>query len=62
MNWSEAEIAERFEERAAIREFEGDERLDLAEYRAAVEVRRMIAPQPLPGWIVEQVRPKTGSQ
>lgn len=53
---TDADIVEAWHERAAIREFDGDERQELAEMRAAIGVRKMIAPRKLPGEIVEAVR------
>jgi hypothetical protein len=54
-------IDELFHERAAIREYEGGHRKERAEYLAAVDVRRTIKPQPLPGWIMDLVKP-TGNE
>lgn len=55
MHLTDAEIRERFEERAAMREYEGGERRERAERLAASDVRKMIAPQPLPQWLIQQV-------
>lgn len=47
------EIRELWEERAAVREHDGKLSRGRAEYLAARDVRGMIAPQPLPGWLIE---------
>ena len=44
-----------FRERAAIREYLGNETRNLATYNAANEIRREIAPEPLPVEILQEV-------
>jgi hypothetical protein len=52
---NEADIIELWNERAAVREYDGGERRDLAELRAAMEVKKMIRPAKLPAVILEKI-------
>lgn len=52
----EIDIRGDFEERAAIREYEGGSRREFAEYRAAVEVIKDLKPQQPPQWLVAIAR------
>lgn len=49
---TDAEISELYNERAAIREYEGGSRRGFAEQRAAAEIIRAIRPQEPPAWLV----------
>lgn len=49
------DIREMWEERAAVREHDGELSRDRAEYLAARDVRGLIAPAPLPEWLIELV-------
>lgn len=52
---SDEEIRDLWEERSAVREYDGEVRRERAEYLAARDVRDLIAPQPLPRWLIERV-------
>ena len=49
------DIVARFRERAAIREYDGGESRNVATFAAANEIRREIAPEPLPVEILREV-------
>lgn len=49
------DIVARFRERAAIREYDGNETRNMATYNAANEIRRQIAPERLPLEILQEV-------
>ena len=50
-----ADLIFRFRERAAIREFCGNETRNVATFAAANEIRRQIAPERLPVEILQEV-------
>ena len=51
------EIRELWEERAAVREYDGGLKRERAELLAARDVKELIKPQPLPLWLIRQVCP-----
>lgn len=55
---SDESIRELWEERAAVREFDGGLTTERAEYMAVRDVRGMISPQSLPEWLIEKVTNK----
>ena len=52
---TKADLIFRFFERAAIREYDGGESRNVATFNAANEIRREIAPEPLPVEILREV-------
>jgi hypothetical protein len=54
--WNESDIIELWEERAAIREFDGGMRRDLAERAAYFDLRRLLGKFVVPDAIREKVR------
>lgn len=53
---SNDDLIELYEERAAVLEYEGSHSRSRAEYLALREVRKIIAPAALPGWLIERGR------
>ena len=54
--YTDEELYELWEERAAVFEYDGGLSRKDAEYRAAVEMRELIKPRPLPEAIWEQAK------